>query len=47
VDNLIGFVDILTQEMHRAVPGSTVLWYDSVINSGKLDWQNEVNELNR
>ncbi|KAK2192017.1 hypothetical protein NP493_40g00036 [Ridgeia piscesae] len=47
VANLIGFVDILTQEMHRAIPGSTVLWYDSVINSGKLDWQNEVNELNR
>lgn len=36
----------ITAETHRAVPGSEVLWYDSILASGKLDWQNELNELN-
>lgn len=36
----------ITAENHRAVPGSVVLWYDSIVGSGKLDWQNELNELN-
>ena len=47
VASLVGFVDVLTQHMHRSIPGSTVIWYDSVIDSGELKWQNEVNALNR
>lgn len=33
--------------MHEANPVSQVIWYDSVTIEGKLDWQNELNELNR
>ncbi|CAN8002203.1 unnamed protein product [Ixodes hexagonus] len=36
----------VTAETHRAVPGSEVIWYDSIVGSGKLRWQNELNEHN-
>jgi len=45
-ENLIYFVRILTQRMHAAIPGSQVIWYDSVTINGDLTWQNELNELN-
>lgn len=28
------------------MPGSQVIWYDSILGNGKLDWQNELNDLN-
>ncbi|KAL3691426.1 hypothetical protein R1sor_005077 [Riccia sorocarpa] len=47
VPNLLAFVELLTDAMHAWVPGSTVIWYDSVTIDGHLFWQNRLNELNR
>uniref|UniRef100_A0A671R5T1 Cytosolic endo-beta-N-acetylglucosaminidase n=1 Tax=Sinocyclocheilus anshuiensis TaxID=1608454 RepID=A0A671R5T1_9TELE len=33
--------------MHERVPGSVVIWYDSVLKNGTLDWQNKLNDDNR
>jgi len=33
--------------MHERVPGSVVIWYDSVLKNGSLNWQNELNDDNR
>lgn len=41
------FLRYLTDQMHERVSGSLVLWYDSVIETGKLQWQNELNQYNR
>lgn len=41
------FLRYLTDQMHERVPGSLVLWYDSVVENGQLRWQNELNESNR
>ncbi|XP_034268724.1 cytosolic endo-beta-N-acetylglucosaminidase isoform X1 [Pantherophis guttatus] len=41
------FLQLLTAEVHRLVPGGKVLWYDSVLKNGELKWQNELNELNK
>jgi len=40
------FVKTLTEEMHRLIPSSLVIWYDSVTLEGKLKWQNELNSQN-
>lgn len=41
------FVDHLTFRMHQEVPHGMVLWYDSIIDSGALSWQNELNAKNK
>ncbi|KAI0531172.1 hypothetical protein KFK09_000725 [Dendrobium nobile] len=41
------FVGHLTQTVHNVVPGSLVIWYDSVTMDGKLDYQNQLNEKNK
>ena len=41
------FVKYLTEQQHQRDPTSEVIWYDSIIETGKLDWQNELNEKNR
>jgi mannosyl-glycoprotein endo-beta-N-acetylglucosaminidase len=41
------FVAMLTDAMHDKMPQSQVIWYDSVISSGELKWQNELNSKNR
>lgn len=41
------FVKTLTKEVHKRKPGSLVIWYDSVIETGALAWQNELNDSNR
>ncbi|XP_022957025.1 cytosolic endo-beta-N-acetylglucosaminidase 1-like [Cucurbita moschata] len=41
------FVSHLTQSMHSKLPGSLVIWYDSVTVDGKLDWQDQLNEKNK
>ncbi|KAL5018759.1 hypothetical protein ScPMuIL_004481 [Solemya velum] len=43
---LCDFVSYLTDRSHVQIPGSKVIWYDSVLDTGKLDWQNEVNDKN-
>jgi mannosyl-glycoprotein endo-beta-N-acetylglucosaminidase len=48
VDNLKYFVKSLTQSLKKIDPELyKIVWYDSVIESGKLEWQNELNELNK
>ena len=47
VKNLTGFMEYLTKEQHKHVAGSQVIWYDSVLNTGELDWQNALNDKNR
>ncbi|GLV44618.1 Endo-beta-N-acetylglucosaminidase [Carabus blaptoides fortunei] len=44
---LIKFVSFLTTELRKVNPEYIVLWYDSVIKSGKLKWQNELNISNK
>ncbi|KFO52951.1 Cytosolic endo-beta-N-acetylglucosaminidase, partial [Corvus brachyrhynchos] len=34
-------------QVHSAVPGGLVIWYDSVLKDGTLKWQNELNDENR
>ncbi|XP_055944936.1 cytosolic endo-beta-N-acetylglucosaminidase-like isoform X2 [Argiope bruennichi] len=41
------FVKSLTTMMHAYIPGSQVIWYDSVLKNGDLSWQNCLNDLNR
>ncbi|XP_054449279.1 cytosolic endo-beta-N-acetylglucosaminidase isoform X2 [Pteronotus mesoamericanus] len=47
VGNLPRFLQYLTAQLHQQVPGGLVLWYDSVVSSGQLKWQDELNEHNR
>ncbi|GAB4831979.1 hypothetical protein Ancab_005997 [Ancistrocladus abbreviatus] len=47
IPNLIEFVRHLTQTMHASKPDSLVIWYDSVTNSGRLRWQNQLNDSNK
>ncbi|XP_006145757.1 cytosolic endo-beta-N-acetylglucosaminidase isoform X4 [Tupaia chinensis] len=47
VGHLPAFLRYLTTQLHRQVPGGLVLWYDSVLQSGQLKWQDELNEQNR
>lgn len=48
VDNLKYFVKSLTQSLKKIDSELyKVVWYDSVIKTGKLRWQNELNELNK
>ncbi|KFU85921.1 Cytosolic endo-beta-N-acetylglucosaminidase, partial [Chaetura pelagica] len=47
VRNLPPFLQHLTAQVHSAVPGGLVIWYDSVLENGMLKWQNELNEQNR
>lgn len=41
------FVDTLTFRMHQDVPHGMVIWYDSIIETGALSWQNELNDKNK
>ncbi|XP_044838526.1 cytosolic endo-beta-N-acetylglucosaminidase isoform X1 [Mauremys mutica] len=45
--NLPLFLRDLREQLRQDVPGGLVLWYDSVLQSGELKWQNELNEKNR
>uniref|UniRef100_A0A8C1FW70 Cytosolic endo-beta-N-acetylglucosaminidase n=2 Tax=Cyprinus carpio TaxID=7962 RepID=A0A8C1FW70_CYPCA len=47
VKNTGPFLRYLTDQMHERVPGSVVIWYDSVLKNGSLDWQNKLNDDNR
>ncbi|KAD7480230.1 hypothetical protein E3N88_03366 [Mikania micrantha] len=41
------FVSHLTEVMHSSVPGSLVIWYDSVTIDGQLKWQDQLNDSNK
>ncbi|XP_030540409.1 cytosolic endo-beta-N-acetylglucosaminidase 1 [Rhodamnia argentea] len=44
---MLEFVSHLTQTMHSSVPGSLVIWYDSVTIHGHLKWQDQLNNYNK
>ncbi|KAK6145566.1 hypothetical protein DH2020_022386 [Rehmannia glutinosa] len=41
------FVSHLTQTMHSSVPGSLVIWYDSITIDGFVSYQNQLNASNK
>nr|XP_043631367.1 cytosolic endo-beta-N-acetylglucosaminidase 1 [Erigeron canadensis] len=41
------FVSHLTQVMHSSMPGSIVIWYDSITIEGQLIWQDQLNDKNK
>ncbi|KAI8030212.1 Cytosolic endo-beta-N-acetylglucosaminidase 1 [Camellia lanceoleosa] len=47
IPNLKEFIIHLTTTMHSSVPGSLVIWYDSVTVDGKLSWQDQLNDSNK
>ncbi|KAL5709799.1 mannosyl-glycoprotein endo-beta-N-acetylglucosaminidase [Ranunculus cassubicifolius] len=47
IPNLKEFVNHLTQTMHSSMPGSVIIWYDSVTIDGDLSWQNQLNQSNK
>ncbi|XP_039082483.1 cytosolic endo-beta-N-acetylglucosaminidase isoform X2 [Hyaena hyaena] len=47
VGNVPHFLRYLSAQLHWQVPGGLVLWYDSVVSSGQVKWQDELNEQNR
>uniref|UniRef100_A0A8C9T9V6 Cytosolic endo-beta-N-acetylglucosaminidase n=1 Tax=Scleropages formosus TaxID=113540 RepID=A0A8C9T9V6_SCLFO len=47
VKNTPLFLRYLSDQTHERIPGSLILWYDSVLEDGKLQWQNELNDSNR
>lgn len=46
VEMLLQLLKSLTHSMHALKPWSQVIWYDSVITSGQLKWQNALNQFN-
>lgn len=40
------FVHYLTKKTHEQIDEGIILWYDSVVSTGGLMWQNELNEKN-
>jgi mannosyl-glycoprotein endo-beta-N-acetylglucosaminidase len=48
LENLVRFVELLTRKLHELDSDLyRVVWYDSVVNTGDLKWQNELNNSNR
>ena len=47
ISKLTFFVQYLTTSIHQKIEDSEIIWYDSVTNTGKLSWQNELNEKNQ
>jgi hypothetical protein len=35
---LLQWLAVLREELHIAVPGSLVIWYDSILHEGNLRW---------
>jgi len=47
IKNIIYFLKSLKMVLSILGKNSIIIWYDSVTRQGKLDWQNELNILNR
>eukprot|EP00731_Ephydatia_muelleri_P031174 Em0022g688a len=41
------FLSLLHSGMHHKRPSSKVIWYDSILSTGELKWQNALNDHNR
>ena len=46
VRKMVKFVSQLSSALHAAVPGSLVIWYDSLDAGGRVRWQSALNEEN-
>uniref|UniRef100_A0A0N5B806 Mannosyl-glycoprotein endo-beta-N-acetylglucosaminidase n=1 Tax=Strongyloides papillosus TaxID=174720 RepID=A0A0N5B806_STREA len=46
VDQMWSFLETLTLKIKELDKGNIVIWYDSVVSTGELKWQNELNEKN-
>lgn len=46
VNMLVYFVKYLTETIHAEIEDSEIIWYDSVVNTGELRWQNELSSAN-
>lgn len=44
---MMRFLQYLTTEIHRKLPNSLIIWYDSLTVEGKVRWQNELTHLNK
>ncbi|KAI7906381.1 endo-b-N-acetylglucosaminidase [Cokeromyces recurvatus] len=40
------FLGYLTETMHQELPGSKVIWYDSMTYTSKINWQNQLTDKN-
>ncbi|ORZ23587.1 glycosyl hydrolase family 85-domain-containing protein [Absidia repens] len=40
------FLEYFRNKLHEEIPGSTLIWYDSLTEDGKIDWQSQLNEKN-
>ncbi len=38
VEELLKWLDILRELLHVEIPGSLLIWYDSVLHNGDLKW---------
>lgn len=47
VKNITYFLQRLKRELVITGNAGQVIWYDSITKEGKLDWQNELNDMNR
>ncbi|KAG0173961.1 hypothetical protein DFQ28_002995 [Apophysomyces sp. BC1034] len=43
---LTDLIAYLTTRMHKEIPGSSVIWYDSMTIQGEIDYQNNLTKLN-
>lgn len=46
VSVFIEFLSYIREKLHRVIPHSKVIWYDSVTVGGDLHWQNKLTTLN-
>lgn len=47
ISMLRNFVQYLTERTRLAIPNGKIIWYDSIIDTGILSWQNELNDKNK
>ncbi|XP_032677000.1 uncharacterized protein LOC116846804 isoform X2 [Odontomachus brunneus] len=47
VDKVLYFVKYLTETLHKEVENSEVIWYDCLVKTGFLKWQNKLDEENK
>lgn len=46
-DLLLKWLQFLTSNINKLIPNSQIVWYDSVIPSGQIQYQNELNLKNK
>ena len=45
-DLLLTWLAYLRDKLHAVIPGSLLIWYDSVLHDGTLRWQSALSEKN-